>query len=104
MPLTYKNQITLEKSPGYSRRPDVAKRVYEWNPNVKMILIIRDPVRRAISNYAHYLSIKLKLKCNLTAYDNASKLFDDSKLRANGSVRLHGWITGGFYARQCKEW
>jgi hypothetical protein len=104
MPLSFANQITLEKSPGYSRRPDVAKRVYDWNPNIKMILIIRDPVERAISNYAHYLSTKLKLKYNSTAYDNASKLFDDSILRANGSVRFHGWITGGFYVRQYKEW
>ena len=104
MPLTYENQMTLEKSPSYLRRAEVAKRVFNWNPKVKMIIIIRDPINRAISNYAHYLSTKLHLRYNSTVYDNASKLFDDSILRANGSVRFHGWITAGFYVEHYKQW
>lgn len=48
-------QITIEKSPAYFVTPTVPKRVYQMNPRVKLLLIVREPATRAISEYVHRL-------------------------------------------------
>jgi len=43
-----------ESSTAYTMQPsypEVAPRLYEYNPNAKLIYIVRDPIERAISNY-----------------------------------------------------
>jgi hypothetical protein len=48
-----KNAITFEASPMYCFNPDVAKRIYEFDPRIKIIFCIRNPRDRAISHYYH---------------------------------------------------
>ena len=38
-----------EISPSYLHSPDVVARVAEYNPDMRIILIVRDPIARAIS-------------------------------------------------------
>ena len=104
MPLTYANQITMEKSPDYFINPEVAKRIYDWNPNLKMILLIRDPVKRALSHFAHFLSIVNKTNYESTKYDVISKMFDKSVFYKNGSISRNRWINGGLYSEHYKVW
>ena len=42
-----------EKTPGYSYRPYCAQRIKDLTPDVKLIWIFREPVKRAYSNYLH---------------------------------------------------
>lgn len=42
-----------EKSPSYAGSPTVADRIFEYNPNAKLLYIMRNPIRRAISHYQH---------------------------------------------------
>ena len=49
MPFSMKSQITIEKSPDYFYFPSVPERIKTMDPGVKMILIVRDPVERAVS-------------------------------------------------------
>lgn len=42
-----------EKTPGYSYLPYCAQRVKDLIPDVKLVWIFRDPVKRAYSNYLH---------------------------------------------------
>lgn len=46
-------RIVIEKTPGYFRSERAAQRIYEFNPNMKIILIVRDPVRRLQSELTH---------------------------------------------------
>ena len=39
-------------------KPYVPKRIHEWNADMKLIFILRDPVERAISDYAQAVSNK----------------------------------------------
>jgi hypothetical protein len=48
--------ITGEASPYYVFHPHVPSRVAEHLPDVKLILLLRDPVQRAYSHYQHELS------------------------------------------------
>jgi len=44
-------QLVGEKSGRYLWHPDAPSRILEYNPDMKMIFILRDPVHRAFSNY-----------------------------------------------------
>jgi len=50
--------INGESSPNYSKRdefPEVAARIKEYNPNIKIIYVVRDPLKRLISHLHHDL-------------------------------------------------
>jgi [heparan sulfate]-glucosamine 3-sulfotransferase 5 len=52
MPCSFPNQITIEKSPPYFYRREAAKNIRDMNPKTKIIIIVKDPVTRAVSMYA----------------------------------------------------
>ena len=59
MPLTEKDELTIEKSPNYfdvSLAPKRLHRVKPKSQKIKLILIVRNPVVRAISDYAQRLA------------------------------------------------
>lgn len=51
MPPTLEGQLTMEKSPSYFVTKEVPKRVQHMNPSMKLLIVVRDPVTRAISDY-----------------------------------------------------
>ena len=55
MPSTNPNEIALEKSPSYFVTPSVPKRIHAMDRNVKLLLIVRDPLTRLISDYTQIL-------------------------------------------------
>ena len=59
MPLTEKDELTIEKSPNYFDVSLAPKRLHRLKPKsqkIKLILIVRNPVIRAISDYAQRLA------------------------------------------------
>jgi len=52
MPLTTEHQLTIEKTPSYFVTTNAAERVYQMSPDVRLIVVLRDPVSRALSDYA----------------------------------------------------
>lgn len=44
-------KIFGEKTIHYAGREDAARRIREWYPGAKIVIMVRDPVRRALSNY-----------------------------------------------------
>jgi [heparan sulfate]-glucosamine 3-sulfotransferase 1 len=51
MPFTQTGQLTVEKTPGYFASPQVPARVWDMNPAVRLLLIVRDPAERLVSDY-----------------------------------------------------
>lgn len=51
MPYSYPHQITIEKTPGYFTSPSAPARIRAMNSSIKLLLILRDPVERVISDY-----------------------------------------------------
>lgn len=51
MPCSFANQVTIEKSPPYFYRRFCAERIRKMNQNTKIIIIVKDPIQRAISMY-----------------------------------------------------
>ena len=51
MPFSFPGQVIMEKTPKYFTEPLVPERVKRMNESIKMLLIVREPVDRAISDY-----------------------------------------------------
>ena len=80
--------------------PPIAELVRQELPNVKIIAILRDPVRRAISGYQHYLRMaatgKRMEKGKKTVFKSLRKVALESP-----KVRL---VEYGFYTQYLKVW
>lgn len=59
MPFTTPGQIGIEKSPAYYVTATVPERIRTMNASIKLILIVRDPVTRLISDYTQLTHNKL---------------------------------------------
>ena len=51
----HRDFVTGEGTPNYILHPHVAKRVYSKLPNIKIIILLRNPIERAYSQYFHTL-------------------------------------------------
>jgi hypothetical protein len=49
-----KNDIVGEKTPTYMYYKDIPNKIFEINPKMKIIFLLRDPIERAYSHYWHH--------------------------------------------------
>lgn len=62
-----------EKTPTYSYQENCAERIHQYDKDIKLIWILRDPTERAISNYYHAFKLDKEKKSMLTCYINQNK-------------------------------
>ncbi|XP_054614928.1 heparan sulfate glucosamine 3-O-sulfotransferase 6-like [Dunckerocampus dactyliophorus] len=97
MPRTLDGQITMEKTPSYFVTKEAPGRVCTLNGQTKLIVVVRDPVTRAVSDYTQTLSKNPGLPSfQSLALRNAStaELIDTSW----SAVRI------GLYAKHLENW
>ena len=58
MPFSFAEQITIEKTPAYFTDEEAAGRIFKMNRSIKLLLVFREPVARAISDYTQIYSNK----------------------------------------------
>ncbi|XP_067642108.1 heparan sulfate glucosamine 3-O-sulfotransferase 3B1 isoform X2 [Eurosta solidaginis] len=96
MPYTIEGQITMEKTPSYFVTKDVPQRVYQMNASTKLLIVVRDPVTRAISDYTQAASKKSDMKrFEDLAFINGSFAVVDTTW---GPVKI------GVYSRYLEKW
>ena len=61
MPEVTRDQFAMEKTPGYFHHPEAPERIKRTAPDSKLLLIVRDPVKRLISDYNQFRSRNLDL-------------------------------------------
>jgi len=100
--------ITGEDTPFYIWSPLVANRILKILPNIKLIVLFRNPVDRAYSNY--HLGIRAGSE-NLSFEDAIQSELDslkNSKIKSDDDVKKYtvprSYIAKGFYADQLKIW
>ena len=54
MPFVTEDQLATEKTPGYFHTKEVPARIKAMDPNVKLLLILRDPAKRLVSDYNQF--------------------------------------------------
>jgi len=68
--------VSIEKTPGYFRNKQAAERIKQFNNKIRLILIVRDPVKRLQSDLTH-CQVRQK-KFNLEPLcANINKYFED---------------------------
>ncbi|XP_022243258.1 heparan sulfate glucosamine 3-O-sulfotransferase 3A1-like, partial [Limulus polyphemus] len=96
MPPSTQGQITIEKTPSYYVTPEVPARVYNMSHRMKLIVAVRDPVTRAISDYTQGISKQRGSKrFEEMAFLNVTTGLVDTSWRA---IRI------GLYAKHLKRW
>ncbi|XP_030622072.1 heparan sulfate glucosamine 3-O-sulfotransferase 1 [Chanos chanos] len=60
MPFSYPGQLTVEKTPAYFTSSKVPERIKRMNPDVRLLLILRDPTERVLSDYTQVFHNRLQ--------------------------------------------
>ncbi len=96
MPRTLEGQITMEKTPSYFITKEAPRRVFSMSRHTKLIVVVRDPVTRAVSDYTQTVSKSPGLPSfqNLAFRNTTTGLIDTSW----SAVRI------GIYAKHLENW
>lgn len=96
MPVTIKGQITMEKTPSYFITRDVPRRIHSMSKYVKLIVVVRDPVTRAISDYTQTMTKRHTIRQfeQMAFVNNSTRIVDTSW----GAIRI------GVYAKHLQSW
>lgn len=103
--------ITGEASPCYLFHPDVARRVQETLPDVKIILMLRNPADRAYSHYHHEVRLGYETlpfeqaiagECARLDGEKAKMMSDDCYY--SDRYMHYSYLTRGIYVDQVKSW
>jgi|SRR5690625_520161 len=54
----FKNNLFFETTPEYLYYEKVPKRIYDFNPDMKIIIVLREPIQRAFSAWTMYSKLK----------------------------------------------
>ena len=95
-------RVAGDATPVYMYLPWIAPRIREYNPAMKWILLLRDPVERAISHYAMERgrgTERLPFGAAL-ALERFRLWRDRSSTQWDSSMRTHSYMDRGFYSRQ----
>ena len=103
MPLSLPSQVTIEKTPYYFVDPKVPPRVRCFNASIKLILILKDPVQRLLSDYVHEKFHGIKLKTNLS--ENLHTFEDLVTNKKTGEINNdYEPVKVGDYHRYLERW
>ncbi|XP_076609572.1 heparan sulfate glucosamine 3-O-sulfotransferase 3B1a [Chaetodon auriga] len=96
MPKSSDGQLTMEKTPSYYVTKEVPARIYTMSKDTKLIVVVRDPVTRAISDYTQTRSKKPDIPSfeSLTFKNMSAGLIDTTW----SAVQI------GMYAKHLERW
>lgn len=96
MPKSFAQQLTIEKTPAYFLTEQVPKRIFSMSKDVKLLVIVRDPTERAISDYTQ---LSLKSTGSVLPPFEEYVLTDENVINESRSV-----VKFGVYIKYLKQW
>lgn len=106
-----RNTVTGEASPYYLLHPLAAKRAYELLPDVKLIVLLRNPIERAYSGYQHKvrdgvepLSFEAAIEAEPERLAGERDKIARSGDYYSNNYRWYSYLTRGIYVDQIKQW
>ena len=105
------NLITGEATPYYIFYPHSPARVRKILPNVKLIVMLRDPVERAFSHYKHHVKHKveslpfaeaIKMESERLNCEMEKMILDENYNSYN--FQMFSYLARGVYIDQLKRW
>ncbi|GAV00026.1 hypothetical protein RvY_10940 [Ramazzottius varieornatus] len=98
MPYSFPEQVTVEKSPAYFITRYVPQRIKAVNSSIALILVVRNPVTRLISDYTQTRDNRLKK-------GKPVRTFEETVLAKDGDVNIgYKPIRVSLYHRHLRHW
>jgi len=94
------NQLLGEGTPIYMYWYDTPKRLWEYNPNIKIIITLRNPIERA---YSQWNMSRMKNKDSLSFWDAIQQEDERKREALPKQHRVYSYIDRGFYSEQLKR-
>jgi len=105
MPRTVVGQLTVEKTPSYFITKTAPDRVYNMSRDVRLVVVVRDPVTRAISDYVQASAKRPELPpFEHMAFANNTLHLSSSSMETRPVATSWGAIKIGIYARHLRRW
>ncbi|WP_417612406.1 sulfotransferase domain-containing protein [Owenweeksia hongkongensis] len=100
-----RNHLQGEATPHYLFDANCAARAFKYNPNLKLITILRNPIDRAFSHYKMNVNRGAE---NLSFLDALNKederILETKKLEYGSSKAVYSYKSRGLYAKQLNGW
>ena len=105
MPSCQNSEITIEKSPSYFFTRKVHSRVFRFNKDIKLLLIVREPVTRLISDYTQLLHKHVADNFTFMSFEEFVRMEMGGDKDEENSIHIYNnAMTRSIYAKQMKKW
>ena len=98
------NFLTFDDTPFYIYNEDVAKKIKNYFPKTKLIIILRNPIDRAYSNY--HLGVRMgdeKRTFDQAVDDEMQKIAEYNEIEMDDYIS-QSYLGRGIYAKQLEIW
>lgn len=95
-----KHKILGESTPIYMYWKDSPKRIWEYNPNMKLIVLLRNPIERAYSHWNMERSLNAD---NLSFWDAIKNEKERCDMALTEQHRVYSYIDRGLYLEQLRR-
>lgn len=103
--------LNLDSSPYYLFHPQVPQRAHELLPNARLIVLLRDPVRRAYSHYWHErdkgrepLSFEDAIAAEPERVEREHARLAAGEIERSTAHQYFSYLARGRYAEQLQRW
>lgn len=95
------HRVLGEASPGYMNHEDIARRVHAYNPEMKFILTLRNPIDRAFSHW----NMHIALGRETLSFDQAIRNEEERSRagRRDGGGIKYAYADRGYYVEQIRR-
>lgn len=88
----------LEGSTMYLHAPNSAEKIYQYNPDARIIILTRDPLERTFSQYGMMVGLSKEYRTFKTVIEEELELYQ------KGLLPWHSYIGMSFYTEQIKAY
>ena len=110
-PFNHTNKVSGEKSPYYLFHPLSPERAYEFNKNFRILVLLRDPVKRAYSHYNHeiengreYRPFRVAVEQEINNVKKDHKKIMNSDINYSFTHQRYSYFMRGLYEEQLNLW
>lgn len=91
------HRVLGEATPSYMYWNEAPRRIWEYNPSMKLILLLRDPIERA---YSHWNMERIKNTEKLSFWDAITREEERCREALPLQHRVYSYISRGLYTQQ----
>ena len=101
MPLSYPHQITIEKTPAYFITDKVPQRIYAMNESIKLLVILREPATRVVSDYTQIFANRHSKNKSHPRFEQLALIPHKGQLLVNSRYKA---VQTSTYHRHLRRW